>query len=192
MTYARARGVPVPEVFDVSGADIVMERAAGLTMLEVLGSRPWTVRAQARLLARLHALVHAVPAPAELRSPFGDGPSLLHTDLHPQNVLLTAEGPRIIDWEGAARGPAAADVALTWVIAVFSRVPGSRVKAAAARTVQSALGREFLRAAEPAGQDWLEAAVRYRIGDHNLLPTEKARLDRLLRVGRFPGAVSPR
>src|SRR5712671_951135 len=62
MTHARAFGVPVPEVFDVSGSDIVMERAAGPTMLDVVGRRPCTVRAQARLLARLHGLVHQVPA----------------------------------------------------------------------------------------------------------------------------------
>ena len=53
MAHARACGVPVPEVFDVSGADIVMERAAGPTMLDVLGRRPWTLRAHARELARL-------------------------------------------------------------------------------------------------------------------------------------------
>jgi hypothetical protein len=62
MTHARAHGVPVPEVFDVSGYDIVMEHAVGPTMLDVLGKRPWTFRAQARLLARVHGTVHAVPA----------------------------------------------------------------------------------------------------------------------------------
>lgn len=71
MAHARAHGVPVPAVFDVSAADIVMERVAGPTMLDLLGRRPWTVRAQARLLARLHGLVHQVPAAsvagAELR-----------------------------------------------------------------------------------------------------------------------------
>ena len=48
MTHARASGVPVPEVFDVSGHDIVMERVAGPTMLEAVGRRPWTAGAQAR------------------------------------------------------------------------------------------------------------------------------------------------
>src|SRR5215472_13478770 len=56
MTHVRACGIPVPEVFDVSGSDIVMERAVGPTMLDALGSRPWTLRAQARELARLHGL----------------------------------------------------------------------------------------------------------------------------------------
>src|ERR1700677_3711192 len=54
MPHAPAFGAPVPEVFEVSGPDIVMERADGPTMLEELGRRPWTARRQARLLARLH------------------------------------------------------------------------------------------------------------------------------------------
>ena len=75
MTHARACGVPVPEVFDVSGCDIVMERAVGPTMLDVIGRRPWTVRAQAKELAGLHRLVHQVPAAGlaglVLRASFG-------------------------------------------------------------------------------------------------------------------------
>src|SRR5580692_3590744 len=57
MVHARAHGVPVPELFEVSGSDIVMERASGPTMLDVLGRRPWTMRSQAGVLARLHGLV---------------------------------------------------------------------------------------------------------------------------------------
>jgi len=196
MAHARAYGAPVPEVYDVSGPDIVMERAAGPTMLDTLGRRPWTVRAQARLLARLHAAVHAVPALDWLPAPFdgeGGAPTapapavLLHRDLHPQNVILTGGGPMIIDWEGAARGPAAADIAMTWVIIVFSEVPGPRMRAVAARPVQGLFGGSFLRAAGHADLRWLEMSVRHRIGDRNLLPSELARLERLQRTGRYPG-----
>jgi aminoglycoside phosphotransferase (APT) family kinase protein len=98
MAHARAHGVPVPEVFDVAGCDIVMEWADGPTMLTVLGRRPLTFRRQARLLARLRAVVHAVPAPEWLPAPFGDAGGaqvLLQRDLHPQNVILTAGGPQI-------------------------------------------------------------------------------------------------
>ena len=70
MAHARAHGVPVPEVFEISGSDIVMERATGPTMLDVMGRRPWTVRKQARLLARLHGLVHQAPGLPELRAPW--------------------------------------------------------------------------------------------------------------------------
>ena len=192
MVQARAFGVPVPEVFDVSGADIVMERATGPTMLDAIGRRPWTVRAQAALLARLHELVHQVPASGLLElvqripPPFGsvesspqDSDVLLHRDLHPQNVILTASGPMIIDWEGAARGPAIADVAMTWVIIGFSDVPGSRLRAIAALGVQSAFTRAFARFAGPIDQATRLTAIRARLADPNLLPSEAARLEKL-------------
>jgi aminoglycoside phosphotransferase (APT) family kinase protein len=180
MIHARAHGAPVPEVFEVTGSDIVMERASGPTMLDMLSRRPWTVRAQARLLARLHDVVHAVPAPDWLPAPFGDGARvLLHRDLHPQNVILTAGGPRIIDWEGAARGPAAADVAMTWVIVRFSNVPETGLSAATVRAMQALFTRSFLRAAGPLDQQWRSAAIRHRLTDSNLLPPERARLERL-------------
>jgi Phosphotransferase enzyme family len=43
------------------------------------------------------------------RLPPGDG--LCHGDLHPENVMMTADGPRIIDWGVAVRAPAALDLA---------------------------------------------------------------------------------
>jgi aminoglycoside phosphotransferase (APT) family kinase protein len=189
MTRARAAGVPVPEVFDVSGPDIVMERAVGPTMLDVLGRRPWTLRAHARLLAELHRLVHQVPAsaltgvtllPFTGTAPPGDGDVLLHRDLHPQNVILTRSGPVIIDWEGARYGPAIADVAMTWVIIGFSTVPGTSLRAIATVGVQSAFTRSFVRAAGPLDEPWRQTAVRLRLADPNLLPEEAARLKRLM------------
>lgn len=184
MAHARSHGVPVPEVFDVSGPDMVMERATGPTMLDVLGSRPWTVRAQATLLARLHRLVHRVPVgDLSLRAPYSDpedGDVLLHRDLHPLNVILTADGPKIIDWEGAARGPAVADAAMTWVIVKFSDIPGSRLKVIAATGVQGAFTRAFVRAAGPVDQSWRLIAIRHRLSDHHLLPSEAARLKRMV------------
>ena len=192
MTHARSFGVPVPEVFDVSGADIVMERAAGPTMLESIGRRPWTVRAQVRLLARLHDLVHRVPVGGlPLPAPFGDpadGDVLLHRDLHPQNVVLTPGGPVIIDWEGASRGPAIADVAMTWVIIGFSDVPGQGLRAVVVRGVQAAATRAFVRAAGPIDENWRLIAVRRRLADPNLLPAEAARLEKL--VPAAPGAAA--
>jgi Ser/Thr protein kinase RdoA (MazF antagonist) len=190
MAHARAHGVPVPEVFGVAGADIVMARAAGPTMLDDLARRPWAFRDRARLLAGLHVRVHAVPALDWQSAPFGDGAALLHRDLHPQNVILTPDGPQIIDWEGSVRGPAAADVAMTWVIVAFSEVPGPRLQAVLARVLQGAFARAFLHAAaasEPAEPRWLAAAVRHRLMDHNLLPSEKARLERLARTRRLAG-----
>jgi aminoglycoside phosphotransferase (APT) family kinase protein len=194
MAHARAGGVPVPEIFDVSGADIVMERAVGPTMLDVVGRRPWTLRSHARLLARLHDLVHQVPAAGlaglALRSHFGDGQPgddhvLLHTDLHPQNVILTGTGPMIIDWEGASYGPAMVDVALTWVIVGYSEIPPApRVQVAVMRACQGAFTRAFVRAAGPVDESWRHTAIRLRLADPNTLPTEAVRLERLAAAPR--------
>jgi hypothetical protein len=43
------------------------------------------------------------------RLPTGDG--LCHLDLHTNNVIMTTEGPRIIDWAIPVRAPAAVDLA---------------------------------------------------------------------------------
>jgi len=183
MAHARAHGVPVPEVFDVSGSDIVMERATGPTMLDVLARRPWTLRRQARLLARLHETVHQAPALPGLRALGGDedlgSEVLLHRDLHPMNVILTSAGPVIIDWEGAARGPAMYDVAWTWVIIASSEVQGTGLAIAAVRAMQAQLTRSFVQAAGPIDQAWRAQAVRDRLLDGNVLPAERARLERL-------------
>ncbi len=44
----------------------------------------------------------------------GDG--LCHGDVHPGNVIMTADGPRFIDWGGATRAPAGLDLAACHVI----------------------------------------------------------------------------
>jgi tRNA A-37 threonylcarbamoyl transferase component Bud32 len=183
MAHARAHGVPVPEVFEVAGSDIVMEQATGPTMLDVLSRRPWMLRRQARLLARLHDVVHQAPALPGLRAPCGDedldSQVLVHRDLHPLNVILTSAGPVIIDWEGAARAPAMYDVAWTWVILASSEVPDTGLAAAVVRGLQAELTRSFVRAAGPIDQAWRAKAIRDRLLDPNALPAERARLERL-------------
>jgi len=185
MVHALSHGVPVPEVFDVSGADIVMEHAVGPTMLQDVTRRPWTLDRHARLLTALHSMVHAVPALSWLRAPFGDGTVLLHTDLHPGNVILTRAGPRLIDWQGAARGPAAADVALTWVLVATSQIPGPLVQRAVGRAGQALFARRYLAAVQPLAPCWLAAAARHRLSDTTVRESEAAMLHRLLRSSRL-------
>jgi Ser/Thr protein kinase RdoA (MazF antagonist) len=43
----------------------------------------------------------------------GDG--LCHGDIHPENVILTADGPRLIDWTFSIRAPAALDHGFTHI-----------------------------------------------------------------------------
>nr|WP_240496840.1 phosphotransferase [Streptomyces torulosus] len=41
---------------------------------------------------------------------------VLHLDLHPENVLLTPDGPRVIDWANAEEGPPGLDWGMSAVI----------------------------------------------------------------------------
>jgi aminoglycoside phosphotransferase (APT) family kinase protein len=184
MAWARAQGVPVPEVFDADGPEIVMERVDGPTMLADLARHPWRLARHAATLARLHALVHAVPAPDWLRTPFGDGGSLLHMDLHPENVLMSARGPVVIDWEGAARGPAEADLALCWVVVATSDVPGSAWQRAIGRAGQRLFADTVLRRSGLSVDAACRArAAGFRLLDPSLRPAEHARVRRIIAQG---------
>jgi aminoglycoside phosphotransferase (APT) family kinase protein len=181
MERARAHGVPVPEVLEADGPDIVMERVDGPTMLADLARRPWRLLSHAAVLARLHAQVHAVPGLDWLRTPLGDGGALLHMDLHPGNVLLSARGPVLIDWEGAARGPAEADLALCWVVVALSEVPGPAWQRAVGRAGQRLFADTVLRRSGLSVDAACRAqAARFRLLDPHLRPGEAARIRRVL------------
>jgi tRNA A-37 threonylcarbamoyl transferase component Bud32 len=124
MAWARSHGYPVPQVYERTETDLILDRLHGPTMLADLARRPWRLVRHAKTLARLHRQLHAIPAPVELPAPLGEGGSLVHLDLHPGNVVLTASGPMVIDWPNAARGDGLADVAYTWVILTTSRLEG--------------------------------------------------------------------
>ncbi|MEL6893142.1 MAG: phosphotransferase [Actinomycetota bacterium] len=122
MTYVREHGYPVPEVHDVSGRDLVMEKVDGPTMMESLAQQPWKLLWHARRLASLQRRLARIAAPDWLLAPgvdaadLGHAQSVLHLDLHPMNVILSQRhGPMVIDWTNAAAGPAGFDAALTYV-----------------------------------------------------------------------------
>jgi aminoglycoside phosphotransferase (APT) family kinase protein len=102
MAHARSCGFPVPQVYERTETDLVMDYLDGPTMLADLTRRPWRLLRHAKTLAQLHRQLHAIPAPADLPGPLGEGTSLVHLDLHPGNVLLTASGPMVIDWPRVA------------------------------------------------------------------------------------------
>lgn len=68
---------------------------------------------------------HATPLPQEMKvavlahlDTLPDGNVICHGDLQPENVLMTADGPVIIDWPNATQGNPLADVAcspLLWL-----------------------------------------------------------------------------
>jgi aminoglycoside phosphotransferase (APT) family kinase protein len=181
ISWASEHGVPVPEVFDAAGPDIVMERVDGPTMLADMARRPWRLFRHAATLALLHQQVHAAPGPGWLRAPFGDGDALLHMDLHPINVLLSARGPVVIDWESAGRGPAEADLALCWMVIALSSVPGSAWQRGVGRAGQRLFANGVLRhSGLRVDNEWLAKAARFRMQDAHTLEAEAARMRRML------------
>jgi aminoglycoside phosphotransferase (APT) family kinase protein len=181
MRFVRSHGYPVPRVDGAQGPDLLMERVAGPTMLEDVGRRPWTMWRHAETLAGLHRRLHELPAPAGLRRPFGEGGALLHLDLHPANVLLTPDGPVVIDWSSTAAGPAAADPAQTWILLATSEIPGSRVE----RTVLELGRRVFVHAVVRRFTERDVVAILPRVAearraDPNVRDRERLAIDRLL------------
>ena len=105
----------------------MLSRLDGPTLLQLLRTRAMTPEQAGAILAALSISVHNTPTPPDVISlrdlirallhspgnllpkhlatgvlalleslPPGDG--LCHGDLHPGNVIMTAEGPRLIDW----------------------------------------------------------------------------------------------
>jgi hypothetical protein len=120
----------------------------------------------------------AAPAPR----PSAEPDCLLHLDLHPANVILTPHGPVVIDWSSAKRGTVAAAVALTWVIMVTSQIDDSSLRVRIILAVRHLLVAEFLRHVDRAAVvRQLPAVARFRLGDRNLLPSERPAIHALAR-----------
>ena len=159
MEVARAGGYPVPAVIAVRDDGLVLERIEGPTMGEWLARHPWELARRAGELAHLHHRLHRIGY---------EGERLVHFDLHPDNVLLSASGPVVIDWTNAHAGDPEADLAMTWLIlATSSGLPGRVMAWLFARSV----GRERLRRG-------LADAAAFRLWNPNVTPTEKERVRR--------------
>jgi aminoglycoside phosphotransferase (APT) family kinase protein len=186
MTYLAGAGFPVPRVHDASGPDLVLERLDGRDMLADLSARPWLARRHARTLAGLHDRLHAITAPPSLRAPFGPGGRVLHLDLHPGNVMLTAAGPVVIDWSNVAAGPAAADVAMAWLIIATSEVDAPPLLLRPAiSSVRAVLLRRFRALVRDDPGPELARVARARLADRNVRPAEARRLQVIAdRAGR--------
>jgi uncharacterized protein (TIGR02172 family) len=120
------------------------ERVDGEMMWSELAERPWSLLRLARVLAELHLEMHAIEDVAglpdqqerlerKIRGAEGlhdvvaqaslqaleempRGNRLCHGDFHPANVLMTGQGPVVIDWIDATVGNPLADVARTTIL----------------------------------------------------------------------------
>lgn len=179
MAYVAERGYPVPVVYEANGADLVMERLEGPTMLQALVSGDVGIEAAGVLLADLHAQLHALPARLS-RDP---DVRILHLDLHPGNVMLPRRRPVVIDWRNTAEGSPDLDVALSAVILAQVGVAAGHEMATAAQTLLTA----FLRHADGRPLQQLDQAVAIRRSDPALTENEVGLLasaaDLVRRVG---------
>jgi hypothetical protein len=124
---------------------IVLQHFDGPTLLQLTRTGAVTRGQAGAILAALCRAVHKTPPPpgvlalrgwtdAWLRSASGQlpapiapgilalierlqpGDELCHGDLHPGNVIMTAEGPRLVDWSGTVRAPAAYDLGISHIL----------------------------------------------------------------------------
>jgi aminoglycoside phosphotransferase (APT) family kinase protein len=168
MAHVAAHGFPAPTVFSAEGKDLVMERLHGPVLLDVVVSGVHDTGDAGRVLADLHARLHALPsrsgAPEE---------RVLHLDLHPANVLLTPRGPVLIDWTNATDGPPDLDVALTAVILAQVAVEPDHEFADVATAMLAA----FLEATGGQALSMLDRAIARRAADRSLTAAEVGLLD---------------
>jgi aminoglycoside phosphotransferase (APT) family kinase protein len=124
---------------------IVLRRLDGPTLWHLSRTGAVTFEQAGAIVAALAMSIHKTPPPtevpslrqymeAELRHDDGKipkhiatdilalidrlspGDGLCHCDLSPGNVIMTAEGPKLIDWTFAMRAPAAVDLGFLHVI----------------------------------------------------------------------------
>jgi aminoglycoside phosphotransferase (APT) family kinase protein len=188
MGWVQAQGYPCPAPVELVADGLVMARLDGVSMLDDLVAHPYRLRRHATLLADLHGWLHRLEPPDDLGLPswFGPGRSLLHGDLHPGNILLTAAGPAVIDWTNASVGPPGADVAVTWLLLAAAQPPTGRLERAAVAGLRGLFLRSFLAATDKAAAArCLAVVLERRWGDPNLSPGELAAMGRIVdRSGR--------
>jgi aminoglycoside phosphotransferase (APT) family kinase protein len=130
---------------------LIYERLDGPSMLDRLTQQPWSIEGQARDFAAMHAAIHArngaglpllknsfrqaiersgeLLAPAEREASLRrvtalpDGAAVCHGDMHPGNIIITRNGPTVIDWLTAGVGPPAADIARTLFLLRDGAIP---------------------------------------------------------------------
>jgi aminoglycoside phosphotransferase (APT) family kinase protein len=158
---------PVPAVRDVDGADMVLQRLDGPTLADAAIAGEISPVELGELHADLHRRLQAIPAPSGT-----PGRVVVHGDLHPLNVIATADGPVVIDWRNAQEDTAAFDVAMTAII--FAQVALDPSFAALSPLLREALAAYLANSIDPT--PGLDAALAVRGSNVTLTPPELALL----------------
>ncbi|GAA1562504.1 phosphotransferase [Kribbella lupini] len=175
MKWVGRHGYPVPAVGRVDGPDMVIQRLTGPTLAAAAVAGDIGPVELGELHADLHRRLHAIPAPSG-----AEDRVIMHGDLHPENVMLTADGPVVIDWRNAEEGPPAFDVAMTAII--FAQVALDPAYAELSPLLREALTSYLVHSIDPRPQ--LPAALARRGNNVTLTKEELALLpqqDQLIR-----------
>ena len=184
MQYAADHGYPVPKVHEVraGGSEIVMTRVDGPVMMDAMLKQPWAMPRFASMLADLHDQLHEIAAPDWVRPGLVSGDRLVHFDLHPLNVLLSADGPVVIDWANAARDDGLSDVATSYVLLTCPQMPGPRALGIAMQPLRVMLAKIFARRYRGRELDErIALAADVKTLDANMTPDEISNMQRLAR-----------
>jgi tRNA A-37 threonylcarbamoyl transferase component Bud32 len=167
MRWVARFGYPVPAVRDVDGADMVIQRLDGPTLADAALAGDLSATEVGEIHADLHRRLQAIPAPSGT-----PGLVVVHGDLHPLNVIATADGPVVIDWRDAREDTAAFDVAMTAII--FAQVALDPAFAALSPLLREALTAYLANSIDPT--PGLDAALAVRARNVTLTPEERALL----------------
>ena len=136
MEHVRAHDYPVPGVrlSDSTPTELVLRRLSGPTMLRACLAGTLDADRAGATVADLLRRLHTIPA----RHSADPGYRILHLDLHPDNVMLTPDGPQVIDWSNAEEGHPGLDWGISAMILAQVAVDDEPLSAPA-RTMLAAL-----------------------------------------------------
>ncbi|MFD3405844.1 phosphotransferase [Kribbella sp. NPDC058693] len=167
MRHVAKYGYPVPAVREIEGPDMIVQRLDGPTLGDAAIAGDLNATEIGQIHADLHRRLQAIPVASGR-----PGLVVVHGDLHPLNVMATADGPVVIDWRNAREGMAEFDVALTAII--FAQVALDPAYADLAELLRDALGVYLANSIDPT--PGLPAALEYRGNNPTLTPAELALL----------------
>jgi tRNA A-37 threonylcarbamoyl transferase component Bud32 len=161
--------IKIIEIEDKTG--LIYERLKGQTMLKLIEPTISSLAHYGRILAGLHLEIHGIKLNIkpnlkrelinkisysehivdkqklkiiEIIKKLPEGQSLCHYDFHPDNIIMTANGPVIIDWANALVGQQRADVARTSMILKSSALPPKAPKWIQTREYRDELHKTYL------------------------------------------------
>ena len=196
------------DIVEVDGRrGLVYERVEGPSMLQDMNARPWMMLKHARTLADLQVKIHrqsieGLPSykdrlkfdiqraqalsevlrekALERLEALPDGQSVCHGDFHPGNIIITRNGPVVIDWMTACSGSPWTDMARSSLLLSIGAKSAGKMVSPFIRIVIKLYHRTYLNRYHlhnPAGkhelEHWMPVIAAARLNEE-ILPEREA------------------